>query len=123
MRPRWMKFSWLVLLPASLNVWLGYMLWKTGTEAAAAVVGAIFPVLGLLALYSILRGGYFFSTAYDEGHSKQVVSFKTQPASFWVMVAICIVWYLAVTFVIGAGAYEAYERYKAASYEGGTGKS
>jgi membrane associated rhomboid family serine protease len=101
-----MKYSWLVLLPACLNFWFGYFLWRTGTEPAGAIFGAVFPVLGLLALFSILRPGYFFSTTYDEGHPKHVVSPKNQPGSFWTMVAICIVWYLAVTFVIGAVVYE-----------------
>jgi hypothetical protein len=101
-----MKYPWVVLLPACLNVWLGYVIWTTGTEAAGAVFGAVFPVLGLLALYSILRPGYFFSTRYDEDHPKHVVSHKNQSGSYWTMVGICVLWYVAVTFVIGAVVYE-----------------
>ncbi|MEO7678356.1 MAG: hypothetical protein ABIV39_16485 [Verrucomicrobiota bacterium] len=106
MRTFWMKYSWIVLLPAALNIWFGYLLWNSGTDLIGSIFATVFPMAGLLALYSILRPGYFFSTTYDEGHPKHVVSHKTQPGSYWSMVVLCVVWYLAITSVLGAVIYE-----------------
>jgi hypothetical protein len=60
MRTFWMKYSWIVLLPACLNFWFGYFLWRTGTQASGAIFGGGFSGVGALGVVFHSSTGVFF---------------------------------------------------------------